>query len=62
MVNLPDLGERLQGAGIINKSFHDCTRTEILFICQAVFSSIGDDVPVWMGQAPHRGRQANNPF
>lgn len=38
MINLPALAERLQDAGIINKSFLDCTREEILKIAEAVYS------------------------
>ena len=38
MVNLPALAARLQDAGIISKSFLDCTREEIMTICEAVYS------------------------
>lgn len=46
MINLPDLAERLIGAGIIQKSFQDCTSKEIEFICEAVMSCFSSDVPV----------------
>ena len=45
MINLPELAERLQKDGLIAKSFTDCTRSEILQIVEAVFSSVGEDVP-----------------
>ena len=45
MVNLPDLAERLQKSGLLQKSFLDCTKSEILQVVEAVFSSIGEDVP-----------------
>ncbi|NTU68949.1 MAG: hypothetical protein HGB02_08730 [Chlorobiaceae bacterium] len=45
MINLPHLAERLQADGLLNKSFMDCTKTEILAVCQSVLSSIGDEVP-----------------
>jgi hypothetical protein len=45
MINLPELAEHLQKDGLIAKSFADCTRTEILKIVEAVFSSVGDEVP-----------------
>lgn len=45
MINLPQLAQRLQDAKLMTKSFQDCTRNEILQVCEAVLSSIGDDVP-----------------
>lgn len=45
MINFADLAERLQDAGLLHKPFIDCTRSEILQVCEAVLSSIGDDVP-----------------
>jgi hypothetical protein len=45
MVNLADLAERLQDAGLLQKSFLDCTRSEILQVVSAVLSSIGKEVP-----------------
>lgn len=45
MINLPDLAERLQDAGLLQKSFLECTRSEILQVCEAVLSSIGEDIP-----------------
>lgn len=45
MIDLPALAEQLQDAGLLQKSFLDCTRSEILQICEAVLSSIGDEVP-----------------
>ena len=45
MVNLPELAKRLQSAGLLNKSFVDCTKSEINQVIEAVFSSIGEDVP-----------------
>lgn len=38
MINLPDLAARLQDAGIINKSFMECTREDIEKLVSAVFS------------------------
>ena len=46
MIDLMELADRMQKAGLMNKPFFDCTKTEILKIVDAVFSSIGDDVPV----------------
>lgn len=45
MINLPELAVRLQEHGLLSKSFLECTKTEILQIVDAVFSSVGDDVP-----------------
>ena len=38
MINLPELAARLQAAGLINKSFLECTRDEIVKIAEAVLS------------------------
>lgn len=38
MINLPMLAERLSAAGLIDKSFLQCTREEILLIAEAVYS------------------------
>lgn len=53
MINLPQLAERLQASGLINKSFMDCTKDEILHVCKCVFSSVGDDVPQEGWQEPY---------
>lgn len=45
MVNLQQLAARLHDQGVINKSFMDCSKSEIEGICEAVLSSIGEDVP-----------------
>lgn len=45
MINLPDLADRLNQYGIMNKSFLSMTKSEILQLTTAVFSSVGDDVP-----------------
>ena len=45
MINLPDLADRLNQCGIMNKSFMSMTKSEILLLVNSVFSSIGDDVP-----------------
>ena len=45
MISLPELADRLQDAGLLQKSFLECTRSEILQVCEAVLSSVGEDVP-----------------
>lgn len=45
MINLPDLAEKLQAAGVMNKSFMDMTKSEIMALVEAVFSSVGDSIP-----------------
>jgi len=45
MISLPELAVRLQDHGLLSKSFQDCTKSEILRVIDAVFSSVGDDVP-----------------
>jgi hypothetical protein len=45
MISLPDLAAQLNDSGLINKTFMDMTRAEILLMVSAVFSSIGDEVP-----------------
>ncbi|MBV5338165.1 MAG: hypothetical protein J0665_01210 [Deltaproteobacteria bacterium] len=45
MINLPVLAERLNEYGILNKSFMDMTKTEILLMVSAVFSNPDDSVP-----------------
>lgn len=52
MVSLPELAERLQRAGLLQKAFLDCTRSEICQVIEAVFSSIGDEVPPQGWQRP----------
>jgi len=47
MINLPKLAARLQAAGLINKSFLECTREEIEKLIEAIFSCPDlDEVPV----------------
>ena len=46
MINLPDLADRLNQYGIMNKSFLSMTKTEIQLLISAVYSCPGDDVPV----------------
>lgn len=45
MINLPDLADRLNQLGIINKSFLNMTKSEILLLVSAVYSLPGDEVP-----------------
>lgn len=45
MINLPVLAERLNEYGILNKSFMDMTKTEILLMVSAVFSNPDESVP-----------------
>lgn len=52
MVNLPELAQRLQAAGLLQKAFIDCTRSEIIQVIEAVFSSVGDEVPPEGWQRP----------
>lgn len=40
MINLPMLAEKLQQAGLMDKSFSGCSRDEINMIITAVFSSV----------------------
>ncbi|MDD2898974.1 MAG: hypothetical protein PHI31_09705 [Desulfuromonadaceae bacterium] len=45
MINLPALAERLNEYGILNKSFMDMTKTEILLMVSAVFSNPDESIP-----------------
>lgn len=38
MINLADLAARLDAAGVINKSFMECTKDEIIKVVEAVIS------------------------
>lgn len=38
MINLPELAARLEAAKLLNKSFLECTREEILQLCEILFS------------------------
>lgn len=53
MIDLMALAERMQQLGLLNKSFFDCTRSEILQIADAVFLSVGDEVPPKGWQKPY---------
>lgn len=53
MINLPELATRLQAHGLLSKSFQDCTKTEILQVIDAVFSSVGEDVPIEGWREPY---------
>ena len=44
MIDLPQLAERLQKLGLLNKTFFDCTKEEIEALCSAVMSSVDNDV------------------
>jgi hypothetical protein len=45
MINLPDLADHLNKYGIMNKSFLQMSKSEILLLVNSVFSSIDDEVP-----------------
>jgi hypothetical protein len=45
MIDLPALAERLNEYGILNKSFMDMTKSEILLMVDAIFSNPDDSVP-----------------
>lgn len=45
MIDLTKLYEQINGAGLLHKSFFQCTRSEIEFLCAAVMSSPNDEVP-----------------
>lgn len=45
MINLPALAERMNEYGILNKSFMNMTKTEILLMVSAVFSCPDDTIP-----------------
>ena len=45
MINLPDLADRLNQYGIMNKSFLSMTKSEILLLVGAIYSCPGDGVP-----------------
>ena len=45
MINLPDLADRLNQYGIINKSFMELTKSEIQLMVSAIYSCPGEDVP-----------------
>ena len=45
MISLPQLAERLQDAELLNKSFMNMTKSEILELVTAVYSCPGDEVP-----------------
>lgn len=45
MINLPDLADRLNQYGLMNKSFIGMTKTEIQLLISTVFSCPGDEVP-----------------
>lgn len=54
MINLPDLADRLNQYGIMNKSFLSMSKSEILLLVNAVFSSVDNDVVPpggWMNPA-----------
>lgn len=53
MIDLIELAERMQQLGLMNKSFFECTRSEIMQIADAFMSSIGDDVPTNGWQKPY---------
>ncbi|MEI6207318.1 MAG: hypothetical protein WCP20_11080 [Desulfuromonadales bacterium] len=44
MINLATLSGHINSAGLMYKSFFDCTRSEIELICNAVLSSFDNDV------------------
>ena len=46
MVNLPELAEKLGKCGLLQKSFLDCTKSEIEQVINAVFSCVGSAVPL----------------
>lgn len=46
MISLPILAEQLQGIGILQKSFMECSRSEILQLVTAVFSAVDESVPL----------------
>jgi hypothetical protein len=52
MINLSNLAAQLNDLGIINKTFMDMSKTEILLLVSAVFSSPGEDVPPEGWQPP----------
>lgn len=52
MINLQTLAERINGIGIMDKAFIDCTRDEIEALCQAVMNSFDDSVPAEGWQPP----------
>lgn len=45
MIDLQRLAQRLTDKGLINKSFMDCSQSEIESVCEAVLASIGKEVP-----------------
>jgi len=45
MIDLPALATKLSDAGLINKSFTAMTKSEILQLCTAIFSSPDDELP-----------------
>lgn len=53
MINLTALADRLDSAGVLNKTFLACDRLEILAVCEAVFSCVGDEVPEGGWKTPY---------
>lgn len=54
MIDLPQLAEKLQGAGLLQKSFFNCTKSEIELICNSVLSSVDCSiVPATGWDAPY---------
>lgn len=52
MINLPDLADKLNQQGLLNKSFMDMTKPEILQLISAIFSSPSDEIPPEGWQTP----------
>lgn len=45
MINLQQLALKLSSAGLMQKSFADCSKEQINAICNAVLTSVGEEVP-----------------
>lgn len=53
MVSLPDLADKLNQHGLLQKSFMDMSKTEIMLLVEAVMSSPDDVIPPDGWNNPH---------